>query len=155
MVSNCDAFYKVVTGDTCDSIAAKNGISVDQLHAWNTDIGGAACSGLWANTYVCVSVIGHTPSPTTLSNGLATPSPVQDGMTRSCKTFNWVVAGDTCAAIARRYGITAAQFAAWNPAVGSDCTRLWDNTYACVGVLQGVFWWKGWTTRATVKLGGY
>jgi LysM repeat protein len=134
MVSNCDAFYRIVTGDSCDSIASKNGISVAQLASWNS-VGGTACNGLWANTYICVSIIGHTPTPTNPGNGISTPSPIQDGMTRNCKTFHRVVAGDSCATIASRYRITTAQFISWNPAARSDCTGLWANTYACVAVL--------------------
>ena len=51
-------------------------------------------------------------------------------MTRSCKAFYKVVSGGTCDSIARRAGITAAQFVGWNPAVRADCTGLWANTYA-------------------------
>jgi hypothetical protein len=75
MVSNCDAFYKVASGDTCDSIAAKNGISATQFRQWNTNVGGTACTGLWLDAYVCVSIIGHNPTPTNPGNGIATPTP--------------------------------------------------------------------------------
>ncbi|KAK4247525.1 hypothetical protein C7999DRAFT_14483 [Corynascus novoguineensis] len=134
MVSNCDAFYEVILGDSCATIAAKNGVTVDQLAKWN-DVGGTACTGLWANAYICVSIIGHTPTPADPGNGIATPSPIQDGMTKNCKTFHKVAASDTCASIASKYKITTAQFIKWNPAAKSDCTGLWANTYACVAVL--------------------
>ncbi|KAK3906031.1 LysM domain-protein [Staphylotrichum tortipilum] len=108
MVSNCDAFLKVAKGDSCDSITA-NGISVDQLHAWNPAIGGTSCNGLWANAYVCVSIIGHTLTPTNAAgNGIATPTLIQDNMTRSCRAFYKAVSGDTHDSIARRAGITTA-----------------------------------------------
>ncbi|KAK8101915.1 LysM domain-containing protein [Apiospora kogelbergensis] len=136
MVSNCDAFHHVVSGDGCATIASKYGITVAQLAAWN-DVGGAGCPGLWLDVYVCVSVVGHTPSPTTTKpgNGVATPTPTQSGMTPNCKTFHFVAANENCATIAARYRITTSQFVSWNPAAGSGCTGLWANTYACVAVL--------------------
>ncbi|KAK2029532.1 LysM domain-containing protein [Colletotrichum zoysiae] len=134
MVGNCDAFYRVVSGDTCAAIAGKSGISLSQFVQWNPSVG-SSCSGLWLDAYVCISIIGHAPTPTKPGNGVATPTPIQDGMTKSCKTFHFVAAGNTCATIAQRYGITVAQFTSWNPAVGSSCTGLWANTYACVAVL--------------------
>ncbi|RDW91796.1 hypothetical protein BP5796_01190 [Coleophoma crateriformis] len=39
---------------------------------------------------------------------------------------------DTCPSIASAYGITLAQFYAWNPAVGLSCGNLWSNEYYCV-----------------------
>lgn len=134
MVGNCDSFYFVVSGDSCAAIASKSGILLSQFVEWNPSVG-SSCSGLWANAYVCISIIGQTPTPTNPGNGVVTPTPIQDGMTTSCKTFYFVVSGSTCATIAQQYGITVAQFTSWNPAVGSSCTGLWANTYACVAVL--------------------
>ena len=134
MVFNCDAFYKVKSGDTCATIATKNGVTVAQLAKWN-DVGGTACPGLWANSYICVSIIGHTPTPTDPGNGVTTPSPLQNGMTKNCKKFHKLGAGDTCATIASKYKITVAKFVSWNPAAKSDCSGPWANTYACVAVL--------------------
>ncbi|KAF5482996.1 LysM domain-containing protein [Colletotrichum siamense] len=137
MVGNCDSFYFVKSGDTCAAIASKSGISVSQFVDWNPSVG-SSCGGLWLDAYVCISIIGHTPTtptPTSPGNGVATPTPIQDGMTKSCKKFHYVVSGNTCTTIASQYGITVAQFTSWNPAVGSSCTGLWLNTYACVAVL--------------------
>lgn len=134
MVSNCDAFYYVVSGDTCATIASKSGISVSQFVSWNPSVGNA-CSGLWLDAYVCISIIGHEPAPIAPGNGVATPTPIQDGMTKSCKTFHFVKSGETCAIIAAKYGITSTQFISWNPAVGPSCNGMWANTYACVAVL--------------------
>lgn len=39
IATNCDIFHKIVKGDTCDSIAAANGISRDELYDWNNDVG--------------------------------------------------------------------------------------------------------------------
>ena len=134
MVSNCDAFYFVQSGDTCAAIASKFSITVGQFTTWNTGAG-PSCSGLWANVNACVSIVGHNPTPANPGNGVQTPSPIQNGMTNSCKRFHLVKSGDTCATIAKQYSISTNSFSAWNPAAGSNCQGLWANTYACVGVL--------------------
>lgn len=134
MVSNCDAFYLVKSGDTCDSIASQHGITAAQFRDWNRGAG-SSCTGLWANAYACVSIIGHNPTPTQPGNGISTPTPIQSGMTKNCKTFHLVRSGESCATIQSRYKVTLAQLVSWNPAIGSQCTGMWSNTYLCVGVL--------------------
>ncbi|KAM7221626.1 carbohydrate-binding module family 50 protein [Rhypophila decipiens] len=133
IVSNCDAFYKVQRDENCDKVASKNGISVSQLQQWNPSVG-SNCAGLWADAYACVSIIGHTPTPVNPGNGVQTPTPIQDGMTKSCKTFH-LVSGQTCQSVLDRYKITLASFYKWNPAVGNSCQSMWDKTYVCVAVL--------------------
>lgn len=80
-----------------------------------------------------------TPKPTTTSvgNGVQTPSPTQTGMVTNCNRFHLVVTGEGCATMQTKYGITLAQLVAWNPAIQSDCSSLWLNTHACVGVIGG------------------
>lgn len=36
LAENCDKFYKVASGDSCDAIAARNSITVAQFRSWNT-----------------------------------------------------------------------------------------------------------------------
>jgi hypothetical protein len=44
-------------------------------------------------------------------------------------------AGDTSDIVAAEFGITTAQFLAWNPAVSSDCTSgFWLEEAYCVRV---------------------
>jgi hypothetical protein len=38
IINNCDVFYKVSSGDTCDSITKAHGISTTQFKSWNTGI---------------------------------------------------------------------------------------------------------------------
>ena len=38
LAANCDKFYKIASGDTCDTIASKNGITTSQFKTWNTEI---------------------------------------------------------------------------------------------------------------------
>lgn len=139
MVDNCNRFYKVVAGDTCTTIASKNGVTIAQLVAWNTQIGGAACTGIWAEYYVCTGIIGGSPtqpSPTATPN--PTPQPIQDGMVDNCNRWHLVKAGDTCSTIASSVGVTVAQLAAWNKGIGGTaCTGMWAGYYLCTGVSGG------------------
>lgn len=86
IVNNCDTFHFVTVGQTCEVIASLYKISQDQFKAWSPSVG-ASCTGLWANAYACVSVIGHKPSPTTPGNGIATPTPTQATIVDNCNEF--------------------------------------------------------------------
>ncbi|KAK1625448.1 hypothetical protein BDP81DRAFT_474374 [Colletotrichum phormii] len=139
MVGNCNKFYKVKSGDGCAAIASSTGIALADLYTWNPAVGNT-CASLWLDTYICVGVVGSTPTTTLATstragNGVATPTPIQEGMTNSCKTFHLVVAGDTCYDIAAKAGIALSNFYAWNPAVGSSCAGLWGQYYVCIAVL--------------------
>jgi LysM repeat protein len=141
MVSNCDAFYKVVKDDGCEAIAHTSGITPAQFYAWNPYIG-TNCKNLWPDYYVCVSIVGVNPSMTTSikptttksGNGITTPTPIQNGMTGSCKKFYKIVTGDGCWGIANANKVSQDDFLKWNPAVKSDCSGLFPNYYVCVGV---------------------
>lgn len=111
------------------------------------------CQGLWANTYICVGLIGSptsNPTPTTTQpgNGVTTPTPTQPGMVSNCNRFYLVNPGDTCGAIGAAQGVALASLYAWNPAVGSQCQSLWANVYICVGVIGG-----GGPTTTTTSVG--
>jgi len=142
MVDNCDRFYFVETDDSCADIASWHGISLNQFTTWNPNVGGASCSGLWANVYVCVRVIGATPTTTrpttttTAGNGISTPVPTQPGMVSNCDRFYFVEVDDSCADIASRHSITLAQFITWNNVGGSSCSGLWANVWVCVRILR-------------------
>jgi len=56
------------------------------------------------------------------------------GLATNCNKLYLVASGDTCATIEPKYGISAAQFAAWNTFVDSACSNLWLGYYVCVGV---------------------
>ncbi|EHA28328.1 hypothetical protein ASPNIDRAFT_136869, partial [Aspergillus niger ATCC 1015] len=55
MVSNCDAFYLVASGDTCTTVAQKKSVSVTDIIAWNPAVG-TGCTNLWLGYYICVGV---------------------------------------------------------------------------------------------------
>lgn len=135
MVGNCNKFYKVKKGDNCESISKKSGISVKEFTTWNPKVGGTTCTGLWLDNYVCVNIVGHKPTPTKPGNGVSTPTPIQTGMTKKCKKFHYIKAGENCDTITKKYKITKKNFLAWNPAAGKDCKGLWAKTYCCVAIL--------------------
>lgn len=132
MVSNCNAFYFVKSSDKCQSIADAYGLTLAQFTSWNTGVGGAACTGLWANTYVCVNIIGRTPTtkPTTTTAAAPSacktshPDPTQPGSICACRKWYLPGNGEYCTDIEKKFGITAAQFNAWNTGVGSSCSSL-------------------------------
>ncbi|KAJ3496994.1 hypothetical protein NLG97_g2241 [Lecanicillium saksenae] len=142
MVDNCNKFHLVKEGESCAEISAANHISVADLTTWNPKVG-AQCTGLWAKTYACVGVIGSVPATTTTTtttapgNGIATPSPTQPNMVDNCNKFHYISKGDSCDQITSYQGISQKDFAKWNPQVGQQCTGLWADTYACVGVIGG------------------
>ncbi|KAF2750973.1 carbohydrate-binding module family 50 protein [Sporormia fimetaria CBS 119925] len=137
MVSNCDKFYKVKTGDGCSGIAASNGITLAQFTTWNPRAGDD-CKGLWADAWACVSIVGHTPTTTTTKATTTTtnptPTPIQSGMVKNCNKFHKVGTSQGCPAIQSLYKVSLAQLYKWNPAIKSDCSGMWANTYLCVGV---------------------
>jgi LysM repeat protein len=142
MISTCDEFYLVVSGDDCATVAASAGISLDTFYAWNPAVG-SNCADLELDEYVCIDIIGYTPSTTTTStstttssgNGITTPTPYETGMVSDCDSFYLVTSGDTCTSIADSAGITVADIEAWNADVGTDCTDIWLDYYICVGIL--------------------
>ncbi|RHZ66291.1 hypothetical protein CDV55_107103 [Aspergillus turcosus] len=80
MVSTCDKFYLVQSGDTCASVASAADISLTEFYAWNPAVG-SSCSYLDVGDYVCVDILGYTITTTsTTSGGISTPSPIQTGM---------------------------------------------------------------------------
>jgi LysM repeat protein len=82
------------------------------------------------------STLVTASSTSTSGNGVATPTPIRSGMVNNCKTFYFVEDGDNCGTMAEKYGISTAEVIAWN-GLNSGCTNLWQETYACVGIIGG------------------
>ncbi|RSL66417.1 hypothetical protein CEP51_012824 [Fusarium floridanum] len=141
MVKNCNKFHKIMKTTTCANIERYYNLPLATFYQWNPAVG-TSCTSLLVDYYVCVSVVGWTPPTATMTtkvptptNGIATPSPVQAGITKSCNKFHLVSSTTTCTSIQNYYKITMAQLSSWNPAVGSTCNGLWANYHVCVGVL--------------------
>ncbi|OAA53159.1 LysM domain protein [Cordyceps fumosorosea ARSEF 2679] len=135
MVKNCNKFHYIYKGNTCGQITSYEHISQEQFARWNPRIG-ADCSGMWADAYACVGVVGQDPTPTSTvpSNGIQTPQPTQGNMVKNCNKFHFIYEGNTCDQITSYNHISQHDFATWNPLIGEQCTGLWANAYACVGV---------------------
>lgn len=124
---NCISYWLVSPGDTCESIAAANGITTVNLKVWNPALG-PDCEGLSPDYYICVGTASQEPTsappptgttslssssptetPTTTTPGtepITTPSPVRDGMKSQCRRFYLMQAGDLCWSMAQSAGIT-------------------------------------------------
>ncbi|SPO07756.1 uncharacterized protein DNG_10451 [Cephalotrichum gorgonifer] len=135
MVYNCNAFYKVQNEDTCTTISSKTSVSIANLAKWNTEIGGTACTGIWAEYYICIGIIGSSPTEPEKPN--PTPQPIQEGMVENCNSWHLVMVGDTCTTIATAAKVTIADLIKWNTGIGSACTGMWAGYYLCTGVEGG------------------
>ncbi|KAF2012853.1 carbohydrate-binding module family 50 protein [Aaosphaeria arxii CBS 175.79] len=125
-------------------------ISHEDFVDWNPSVK-SDCSGIKIGNSYCVEVNNGLPRPTSIkptptlppsttkpsSTGSPKPSPTQDGLIATCNKFYFAIAGDTCNKIVSAQGISLADFLAWNPAVGDDCSGLWAKTYYCVGIPGG------------------
>ncbi|KAM0542829.1 hypothetical protein ACHAPJ_012609 [Fusarium lateritium] len=152
IAKNCNKFHPVSKTTTCSSIENYYKLPLSQFLAWNPAVG-KDCSGLWADYYVCVSVEGYKPSPTTTAkptttkpaNGIQTPSPIQNGMVKNCERFHQVKTATTCTSIENYYKVPTATFLSWNPAVGKDCKSLLVDYWVCIATVG----WKPPTTTTT------
>ncbi|KAK6337059.1 hypothetical protein TWF718_009845 [Orbilia javanica] len=140
MVASCNKFHFVAEGQSCGDIVSKYpGTSLDLLFKWNPAIG-KACTGMWAKTYLCVGVIGGTPTTkatttaaTTAANG--TPSPIGKNTTKDCKKWAYIRSGDTCLTILSRnkdVKSTLQDLVRWNPSVKADCSGLISSYFLCI-----------------------
>ncbi|ATY64808.1 uncharacterized protein A9K55_005176 [Cordyceps militaris] len=141
IISTCKTYHKAVKGDNCQKITSQYGaFSFEECIKWNPVVG-SDCTGLWLGYYYCVGIPGTPTSPTsgpptstTPANGVQTPQPPQPSMVDYCNKFIFVNKGDQCGAVASKAGVSLDDFVKWNSA-GADCSGLWANSYACVGVL--------------------
>ncbi|RSL84063.1 hypothetical protein CEP51_004161 [Fusarium floridanum] len=132
MVSNCNKFHVVGKTTTCQGIVDYNKITMADFLKWNAGVN-SGCTNIELGNYMCVGVIATSePTPTTTTSGVVTPTPTQEGMIQGCTKFHPVSSTTTCEGILNYNKITLAQFCKWNPAVKSDCSNLWKDTYACV-----------------------
>lgn len=57
MVANCDKFDICVSGDNCGLLAARNGITAEEVETWNPDVG-MTCEFLDVGDWYCVGLVG-------------------------------------------------------------------------------------------------
>lgn len=120
IIPTCDRFYKIQSGDICDTIASRNGITVAQLRSWNSEIN-ASCSNLWVDYYICVHVPGAAPPPTsTTSAPQPSNSPALPGAVNNCNRWYKIISGDSCDTVAAKNTITVAQLRSFNTQINSS-----------------------------------
>ncbi|KAL2786297.1 hypothetical protein BJX66DRAFT_346926 [Aspergillus keveii] len=133
IISRCNKYHLVESGDGCASIASTYGISLANFYNWNPAVG-SSCGSLWlglpsqSTTTTTTTTKTTTTATTTTEPG---PSATQSGLVKTCTSFYKAAAGDTCD---QKYSITTAQFNRWNLMVGSSCTSLWESYFVCIGV---------------------
>lgn len=119
--AQCDQFYTVASGDTCNAIVAKyQGLSLNNFYAWNPAVHNPSCDNLMPTCKYCV----HVPSP-------AIPDPHQPNTRAGCKEYYQAKPGDYCYLISVNYGVNLNDFMSWNPDVGPTCLNMASFPVPC------------------------
>ncbi|RDB24798.1 hypothetical protein Hypma_007466 [Hypsizygus marmoreus] len=131
---NCGKFYEVNSGDNCQQISLNNSITVDLFEQANPSVN-ADCTNLTPGLFYCIWPTANwnatNPGETT-STIAPPPGPTPIGSTPNCYEWHIVVSGDTCSLIGTSFGITFAQFKAWNPQIDDQCSNLLLDDAYCV-----------------------
>ncbi|PKX91504.1 uncharacterized protein P174DRAFT_462047 [Aspergillus novofumigatus IBT 16806] len=110
IIDNYNSFYKISSGNQCDTIAKAHSISIAQLRSWNSEINNN-CSNLWLDYYICI----HVPSIITMLLGALTPTSNPSGPTPY---------GDSCWSIYTKVGVILTQLCEWNIGLNAACSNL-------------------------------
>lgn len=142
----CQFNVAASSGDTCASFAADWGLTEAKFQALDPSV--ACPTTLVAGQDYCVlgsvssatttsptststtttssPISTTTTSPSTITSTFVTTTsssspyqPTQTGLASNCNGFYLVSSGDTCQVIESKYGISAQEFASWNPAINS------------------------------------
>lgn len=103
---------------TCADIEEDVDVTEAELLAWNPWLAGDCDTQLYFNLTendvrsVC---IGIDTNATTTSTSSTSAAPTPTDAISDCQEFYTVVSGDDCSSIETEFGITLAQFYAWNP----------------------------------------
>ncbi|KAL9101778.1 MAG: hypothetical protein Q9163_002997 [Psora crenata] len=161
--------YEVQTGDTCESIAGSNNLTLPQFFGYNPGIINPDCTNVNISTNVCLEAsrgsnfpfpifTTTTSIPTSAASAPASsaiavqPGPEQiiPGTNLSCTMYGTAVSGDTCSTIARRNRLKTSAFRNLNPRVDARCNNLKGSERYCV---QAVNLTNATTTNATPHCG--
>ncbi|KIK68948.1 carbohydrate-binding module family 50 protein [Collybiopsis luxurians FD-317 M1] len=111
--ASCQTTYSVVSGDTCNSIAAKVNVTTSALEAANPSID-PSCDNLFIGEQLCIP-------------GTITPPPPPP-----CASKYTVKSGDVCISIADQFNITVTQLETSNPAIDPACDNLQIGEVLCI-----------------------
>ncbi|ORY25807.1 hypothetical protein BCR39DRAFT_277723 [Naematelia encephala] len=108
-IDGCTRNATVQSGDTCDSISHKYGVSTFQLALVNEASINENCDNLTPNQIVCLGVQGQ-----------------------DCQKTYTVVANDTCAWVEEMYGMPNGTLYANNPQINGECNNIYIGEVLCV-----------------------
>ncbi|GKZ21588.1 hypothetical protein AbraCBS73388_007489 [Aspergillus brasiliensis] len=146
-VADCTTYrnYDDTNGlNDCSYIAAAEGVTTDELLAWNPSLPATNCVFQSGNSY-CVYRTNATPDTDETSYCLPTNA-TEPGTISACNCFTEVIgyqnsSGYSCDDIETGFSLTATQLLAWNSWMGSDCDSAlfkglgyYDIRAICVGV---------------------
>ncbi|CAF3591545.1 unnamed protein product [Fusarium graminearum] len=126
LIDSCISFHQAGKGETYAKIISNFGtFDFDTFFKWNPAVN-ADCSGIWAGYYYCancsnlwarywvyVGVEGYKPTTTTKAtstttlpaNGISTPSPIQNGISKNCNKFHKIQSTTTYISIENYYNV--------------------------------------------------
>ncbi|EIN13197.1 hypothetical protein PUNSTDRAFT_128887 [Punctularia strigosozonata HHB-11173 SS5] len=156
ITTGCSMYYQVESGDSCEVIFNEFSITLSQFIVWNPEVPGDSCSAIFMEFSItlddfitwnlevnnqctniqgglsyCVAGAVDTSTTTTATSVAASPT-ASGTITTSCDMYYIVISGDSCAVIDDRFGITFAQFQAWNPEVDDQCGNIVPGLQYCV-----------------------
>ncbi|KAI9436418.1 hypothetical protein BJY52DRAFT_1328991 [Lactarius psammicola] len=105
----CAETSDVKSGDTCDTLGARLGLSKAEIQSMNS---GLSCDGTIPVSTLCIKLSTTTKAP-------ACTKPV-------------TATGTTCDGLASQNGIDKATFVKFNPNVNDDCTNLVPGQEYCL-----------------------
>ncbi|KAF2464999.1 uncharacterized protein BDR25DRAFT_306866 [Lindgomyces ingoldianus] len=125
LISDCTKTYLVVGGDTCETVASRNGITTADFFSMNPSIN-SGCGNMYAGCAYCVSKIPGQTCPTNYN--------------ANCDQFYTVASGDICYTIIAKYPpLTLDNFYAYNPSIKKpECNNLMPNCNYCVHIRTAV-----------------
>ncbi|KAF9480726.1 hypothetical protein BDN70DRAFT_992517 [Pholiota conissans] len=134
ITTSCEAYYTVVSDDTCPIVEMKNNVTDAQFKQWNPEIN-PTCSNLVLGEAYCVSMASQSNSSSTTTAIPPPPTNVAAGTnTTGCIAYYTIVSDDTCPVVETKNNITDAQFRLWNPEINAGCTNILLGEAYCVAM---------------------
>ncbi|ODM14595.1 hypothetical protein SI65_09940 [Aspergillus cristatus] len=123
---------------TCTQICLANQITINLFTQANSSLSRTTCDSdlvpAVPSSSTPTSSTTVTTTSQTVSAATTPPGPTQSGIAANCNAYYIAQANQTCADIEAAFGITKAEFLAWNPAISSDCLDgFWAEEAYCVG----------------------
>ncbi|KAH8655300.1 hypothetical protein BX600DRAFT_525233 [Xylariales sp. PMI_506] len=134
----------------CWNLATVYAITSEEIVNWNpsldkttattgNSVGATITASATTNAYKYPCTLSESSSycvqlfsTTATSSATSTPTPQAAGVVANCTAWYQVQSFSTCASILSVFYLDIAQFYAWNPSVGDDCTGLAVGTYYCI-----------------------